>query len=164
MKKIKSQRLIRVSKYTGVSNKGYASLLGIGETQRLNLRLMEIASFNNFDGPAVVKDLLDNRSLWQACLMDRESFHYADQKFSMNIDLIKLRDMGDENVKRLGQQSWNVDTLYILAYPEKKYQNKLMKLASKWNVDTIDWIEEDKSRTLLGGSAIGTRILRVWWD
>ena len=98
------------------TNKAYAILMELPEVQRINLRLMEIASFNNFDGPKIVLSLLKNKDLWQACLMDREAnwtpFDVNERKSSLSICLIKLRDMADETVKRLGRQIWNVHSFH----------------------------------------------------
>ena len=98
------------------SNLVKAKLMEIHEVQRLQLRLMELSTFNNFDGFKVVKDLLDNRSLWDACIMDREGSYSTDK--SGFIDLIKLRDMNKVEVDRLGSH-YNVDTLYILPSEDK---------------------------------------------
>lgn len=142
-----------------LTNKLYASLLGIGEVQRLNLRLMEIATFNNFDGYWVVKDLLNNRNLWQACIMDREKTSPG------SINLIKLRDIKDGTEERVGYQVWNIDTLFILATMDRKSQEELLKMAKKWwGADEIEWIDYLEASKLLGGAPKGTKILRVWWD
>lgn len=158
-------------------NNLFANLLDIPEVQRLNLRLMELASFNDFDGPKVVKSLLENKDLWQACVMDREAFLNVElansRKCSTAICLIKLRDMGEETTKRLGRGCWSVDTLFIIPALNKenrptwkgKIEDKLLKLAKTWNPDEADWIEWPKSGKLMGGYRHkGTRILRVWWD
>lgn len=152
------------------TNKLYASLLGVEEIQRLNLRLMELASFNEFDGPKVVKSLLDHKDLWQACLMDREAMCTGAVEHAIipvTISLIKLRDMGHAQKKRLGTITWNVDTLFILPRSKKKTQEKLFKLAKEWKPDEIGWILNPRAGQLLGGARIGigpTKILRVWWD
>ncbi len=138
------------------TNKAYAILMGLPEVQRLNLRLMEIATFNEFDGTEVVKSLLNNKDLWQACLMDRKG--YGD------ICLIKLRDMMDEEVKRLGRQIWNVDTLFIVPQADTRIQVRLFRLAKTWEADEVDWILSPKAGSLLGGGITNLPILRVWWD
>lgn len=141
-------------------NKIKAKFLGLSEVQRLNLRLMELASFNSFNGPKVVNDLLNNLDLWDACLMDREAI-------GIPINLIKLRDMSSETRERLGQDCWNVDTLYILP-KSLKSKHKLENLVRQWNPDEVYWIPNDISLNLLGGfpepRAKEIQILRVWWD
>ena len=150
------------------TNKAYAILMGLPEIQRLNLRLMELATFNEFDGPRVVLSLLSNKDLWQACLMDRESFCDPqvnnERHSSLSICLIKLRDMSDETTARLGRQCWHVDTLFILPMDDKRTQVRLYELAKTWKADEVDWIEWPVSGELLGGGMKGQRILRVWWD
>lgn len=150
------------------TSKVLAKLLEIGEVQRLHFRLMEIASFNEFDGLKVVKDLLVHRDLWQACIMDREGYCLAEAinkyKTPLTIDLIKLRDMGDHTTKRLSTQAWNVSTLFILAPLNSQQQKKLMKLAKTWKADEVDWIDSPQASHLLGSALNPTaRILRVWW-
>ena len=136
------------------ANMAYAKLLGIGEAQRLNLRLMEIASFNSFDGQSVVRSLLKNRDLWQSVVMDRDSNYSPGY-----CDLIKLRDLGNETRERVGEY-WNVDTLYILVEAGKA--TKLRKLTSKWAADHVEWIANSNRHLGSGGSY--DKVLRVWWD
>jgi len=176
MKKITKDMKQVLAKWSGAnqpegspsSNNLYASLRGIHEVQRLNLRLMELASFNEFNGPEVVKSLLDNKELWQACVMDRSTFFSVEElnerKGNWSICLIKLRDMGEETTKRLGQGCWNVDTLFILPSQDKLEQAKIYKLAKTWNADEVNWIGWPVAGSLLGGYFHkATRILRVWW-
>ena len=125
------------------TNRAYAILIGLPEIQRLNLRLMELASFNEFDGPRVVLSLLSNKDLWQACLMDRESFWDAqtvnERRSSLSICLIKLRDMSDETMARLGRQCWNVDTSISF-----QWMTNELKFAS------INWLRPGKLMKLTG--------------
>jgi len=138
-------------------NNLYARLLEISEAQRLNLRLMELASFNEFDGPGVVRDLLNNQDLWRACVMDREPG--LDR-----MNLIKLRDLADERVLGHKCEIWSVDTLFIV--PVLGEEAKLEKLAGTWKADEIAWIKEDPAGNMMGGypGFRKTKILRVWWD
>ena len=151
------------------NNKAYARLMELPEVQRLNLRLMELASFNEFDGPEVVLSLLNNKDLWQACLMDRESHWCAsnvnERKSPLTINLINLRDMADDETKRLEKQTWNVDTLFILPQEETRTQVRLQRLAENWKADEVDWVIWPTSGRLLGGT-LGRKLplLRVWWD
>ena len=116
------------------------------EAQRLNLELMRIASFNNYDGEKVVKSLLRNRSLWKAVLIDMEGG-------SEGISLIKLRDLPDA--------FWNVSTVFILA--EEGKEDQLLRIVRRWRADEINWIEERRAANMLGTSR-PAKILRVWWD
>jgi len=126
----------------------------INKIQRLQLELIRNASFNNFDGEQVVKDLVENKELWEGVVMWREAF-------SRRIDLICLRD--------ISQDVWNVDTLYILVESEEKL-NKLLQIVATWNADEVDVIKGEEAQDLLGfwsredaekGLPI---IVRVWWD
>jgi hypothetical protein len=117
----------------------------IGAIQGLQFKLMEKSSFNYFNRPRVVRDLLHNRRLWCGALMDRDGKDF----------LIKLRDIEDN--------AWNVDTLYILSSGNN--DKTLRRLASHWNADDITWVSGAQAETLLGEMGTGhRRILEVWWD
>jgi len=139
-------------------NNIHAQLLDMPLVQRLNLELMQLASFNNFDGPKVVKDLLDNKDLWQACIMDREA--------SNTISLIKLRDMGKEMVERLGYPVWNVDTLFILpnVKDDSEKEERLWQIIKTWNADEHSYLSKRDAQISLGGGLADPKVLRVFWD
>jgi len=138
-----------------------AELLGINEVQRLHLRLIELASFNSFNGQKVVKDLLNHIDWWEACLMDRLTgrirFRKGGPSFSPvdNIDLIKLRD--------IPINSNNVDRIWII--PNKEKEDNLQALAETWKADLVQWIEPKDAGLLMGGFLKErTRLLTCWWD
>jgi len=141
------------------NNRINAQLLDIPLVQRLNLQLMEMVSFNKFDGTQVVKDLLDYKDIWESCVMDRES------TFD-NISLIKLRDMGREMVERIGYPIWNVDTLFILVNTKDASENieRMVTIAKEWNADEIDYLPKENAQKLLGGGLEDPKVLRVFWD
>jgi hypothetical protein len=120
----------------------------INEIQRLNLELIKKASFNSFNGEKVVKDLIDNKKLWEGVVMDREGFGH--------IDLIKLRDIADGY--------WNISTMFILF--EKENKDALMKLVKNWEADEIDILTQRESQNFMGyrKSEDTKLLLRVWWD
>jgi hypothetical protein len=132
--------------------------------QDLQFTLMRMASFNNFDGGYVADSLAANSELWEAWILDRESYGAAyamdqvrravekgeepNKRFAKvtPIDLIRLRD--------LAAGYWNVDALYVL--PVKGKEKDLELLARRdWGADEIDWVS---------GQDAGTEVLRVWWD
>ena len=120
--------------------------------QDLQLRLIELVEYNELDGKRVVKDLVRDRDLWRAVIIDREGT-------AERINLIKLRD--------LPQGIWNVDTLFLL--PEKGRENELETLARTWKADEIDWIGGEEASAMLGGAGFDDpsnprRVLRIWWD
>jgi hypothetical protein len=116
----------------------------INSIQSLEFQMIRRASFNNFDGREVVRDLLRHRRLWCGAVMD-----------TGDGTLIKLRDI-DEN-------AWNVDTLYVL--PSGADNIALRRLAQRWRANGIDWVTGAKANQLLGEYGPGTRrILEVWWD
>ena len=139
----------------------------INKIQKLQFELMKEASFNDFNGEKVVKDLEAHEDLWDGVVMDREGFVSKSDipgngPFSMgsSIDLIKLRDIGSE--------CWNVDTVYILPsdHATEEDLEKLELLAKSWSADEVDWIEGKEAQHKLGCGGAGnpSKILRVWWD
>ncbi|MCK4307278.1 hypothetical protein KAW50_03510 [candidate division WOR-3 bacterium] len=147
-----------------------AKLLEIPEVQRLNLRLMQLATFNNYSGEQVVWDLLSHQDLWEGVLMDRDMYYkmidenLPESKVNRAISLIKLRDLDKETFKRLGYQPWNVDTLFILCKENEKIKKELLELVRGWIPDSVDWFSSKASTFLLGGGFIKRAVLRVWWD
>lgn len=112
--------------------------------QDIQFRLMELASFDNFDGVQAVADLKANSGLWRAALMDGP---------------VKLGELHDDG--------WNVDTLYVTATAGQ--EDGLEQLSNRWNADQVDWIGGEEACRLLGVSSPERRanprqILRVWWD
>lgn len=126
--------------------------------QELQFELMKLASFNEFDGNQVVRDLKANPDLWRGAIMDRASYPRTGEKFEMCIDLIKLRDVAD---------GWNVDTLFIT--PAKGKEDELEKLAKTWKADEVDWYGGEQVANWIGSWSPETRtnpkqLLRIWWD
>lgn len=132
----------------------YGKLLGLSEVQLLNLRLMELASFNQFHGEKVVQDLLANLELWKGVLMDGRDY-------GKDIDLVKLRDLARHDINQQ-KGVWNVNTVYILAR-DKRSCAELEALVKTWDPDEVSWIEPERAGFLLGGGR-DTLVLRVWWD
>lgn len=120
----------------------------LNKIQELNLKLMELSSYNNFDGKRCVKDLKQNQTLWDAVLMDRENYYKG------GIDLIKLRDLKDNY--------WNVDTIFILCPIGK--ENDLLNLVNNWGADEVDFLSLEDSKNFLGSSGEQRRVLRIWFD
>jgi hypothetical protein len=110
--------------------------------QDIQLDLLELASFNEFDGARVKQDLLANKGLWKGAMMGRFE----------NFQLIPLRDI-NRNV-------WNVDTLMIL--PHQGKETELMELASKWYADELHLLKGADINLMYGGGE--DKVLRVWWD
>ena len=127
--------------------------------QELQFELMKQATFNEFNGEQVVKDLLANSDLWQGALMTRGSFSRPDsQGYSDVTDLISLRDLPDY---------WNVDTLFIV--PKEGKQDELEKLAKTWQADEVDWYGGEQACQMIGswspeGRANPKQFIRIWWD
>ena len=112
--------------------------------QELYLELMRLSSFNEFDGERVVGDLLAHRDLWQSCLMTRSE------------PGLILRDLAEDPP----EGSNNVDTLYLLAEPEREWP--LEALAGTWDAEEVGWVREGPR--FLGGARAGVGVLMAWWD
>jgi hypothetical protein len=87
--------------------------------------------------------------LWKGAVMTRLDFG----------ELIALRDIEND--------SWNVDTLYIL--PKTGKEDELMMLALRWDADEVHWIPGSEAGGYLGWysrelEANSKAMLRLWWD
>lgn len=117
----------------------------INEAQDLQFRLMELATFNEFDGHQIIADLKDNPNLWLGVVLGDIGGR----------NLIQLRD--------ISKGEWNVDTLYILCQKEKA--KELKRLASSWNANDICWVKSVQSA--LGDwteESKELKVLSLWWD
>jgi len=115
----------------------------ISKIQAIQFELMRRSSFNSFDGVRVAGDLVRHRQLWCGAFIDR----LGDDA------LIKLRD--------IGENSWNVDTLYVLS--SNANNPALGALARHWRADAVQWVAGPAAGRLMGTSG-SYRILEVWWD
>ena len=120
---------------------GHPDFAKLSLVQKTQLQLIYERGFNEFDGPKVAGDLIQNKSLWVAALMTRPS--------ELGIG-ITLRD--------LPANHYNVDTLYL----STNSITKLKKLAKKWEADDIS--EIDDPGTFLGSHPPQMKVLRLWWD
>lgn len=111
--------------------------------QEIQLELIRRHQHNYFDGEEVAEDLMAHREWWEAVLMDSSA------------GLVKLRD--------LGENSWNVDTLYILATNEPNAR-RLAKLGEKWTADPVTVYDEEETDWELGGGIKEQRLVTMWWD
>jgi len=114
--------------------------------QDIQLELIRRQQFNRFDGQRITQDLLAQRTLWEAVLLDRPC----------NFDLIKLRDLSSNH--------WNTDMLFILAVNESSaYQ--LKELGQQWLADSIDILDADATSRELGIIPSDARsLVEMWWD
>ncbi len=116
------------------------------KVQELNLRLIEEASYNSFDGKRVVADLREHGGLWGSVMMNHK-----------HCPLIALRD--------LPGGVWNVSTLWILTTTDR--MEALKALAETWEVDTIGELRDAEMQIELGsymGRQDNRCVLWVWWD
>jgi hypothetical protein len=111
--------------------------------QEIQLELIHRHQHNYFDGEEVAEDLTAHREWWEAVLMDTSA------------GLVKLRDLGDN--------FWNVDTLYILATNEPNAR-RLEKLGERWSADSVTVYDEEETEWELGGGIEEQRLVTMWWD
>ncbi len=121
--------------------------------QDVQLELIRRSQYNAFEGERVAKDLLSNRDLWIAVLMDR--FGVPNPPWLPSAGLIKLRD--------LDQDFWNVDTLFILA-KNATAARKLAAFRDRWAADTAVVHEQEDTERILGGWGLKGRLVTLWWD
>lgn len=111
--------------------------------QEIQLELIRRHQHNYFDGKEVAEDLMTHREWWEAVLMDTSA------------GLVKLRD--------LGNNLWNVDTLYILATNERSAR-RLAELGERWLADSVAVYDEEETNWELGGGIEEQRLVTMWWD
>lgn len=113
--------------------------------QDLLLDLIELGSFNGFDGPAVVAALRANARLWEAVVPSDERG-----------GAIALRDLPDE---------YNLSSLFIRSSGD---DGALAKLMRDMGANEVDWADEKPAGTTFSpwkpSRQSGKRVLRAWWD
>jgi len=125
--------------------------------QEAVFNLMKLSSFNDFDGEAVVKSLIENEKIWKGAIWGRFTY----------LQLIPLRDIAEGH--------YNADTLMISV--REKYIKDFIKLARSWKADEIGYNHNGKKfgplNSLLSSemyNALGASpepylaYFRVWWD
>ena len=125
--------------------------LATATVQDIHLELIRRSEHNAFHGERVLADLLAHRQDWQAVLFD--TYGLATDR-GLPARLLKLRDMASN--------SYNADTLYILAVHEEAAQ-RLVALAESWGADPRVYSQEDTERALGTGCTSGC-LVQMWWD
>ncbi len=119
----------------------------MNKTQQIVAELIKASSFNDFDGEDCVECLTGTKHMWDGFVWGR---------FDGYNELITLRD--------IHYDTYNADTLYILAKPE--YADALeLAIIKTLNPDEIDWVDSLDAANMLGCSGqYNKRLLRCWWD
>ena len=105
--------------------------------QDIQFQLMELGSFNKFDGEKVSWSLKENYGLWKRFIfVDCYNSHIA------------LRDME--------KGKWNADTLLIIV--KEKFAENMIAVAKSWKANSVDCLKH--------GLALrkGEWMIKVWWD
>ena len=141
----------------------------INKVQKAVLKLMELSSFNRFDGKKVVKDLIDNSDKWIGAIWGR--FVY--------MTMLPLRD--------IPEGYYNADTLYLsvpiehVPFFEKKAKNDWKadevgyalngKVFGVYDVNLLSLTGNEEARKIpffyfpLGSQPKpDVAYFRVWWD
>jgi len=105
--------------------------------QNMQFRMMQLGSFNQFDGEKVARSLRENYGLWKRFIfVDCYSSH------------VSLRDME--------KGKWNADTLLIVV--KEKFAEKMITVAKLWKANELTC----HKRHLAVGK--GEFLIRAWWD
>lgn len=118
----------------------------IQPVQETVLKLIELSSFNSFDGEAVAKWLRGNTDKWIGCIWGR--FYYY--------PLITLRDIEHQG------DCYNADTLYIKVKPE--HVEAVKQAMAELEADEINDATEKELNDLGGVYGETYKVLRIWWD
>ena len=112
-------------------------MTGAEELQEMQFRMMELSSFNQFEGEEIAKSLKENYGLWKR-------FIFIDCYNSQ----VSLRDMGEGE--------WNADTLLIIV--KEKFAENMMAVAKAWEANSVECLKH--------GVALrkGEWLIKVWWD
>lgn len=109
--------------------------------QDLYFALMARSSFNDFDGPQVVRDLQARPAHWHAAVM-----------VGSNLD-VQLRDLP------LGVSQ--IDTLYLAT--DESHVEAFEDLAGQWRAASVERCRPGPGLGF-GGWATKDVVLRLWWD
>lgn len=124
----------------------------VSYVQALQFELMKQASFNNFDGEAVVAGLLKCRADWHGCLFGCSRYPTLPPK------LYALRDMVD-------YPDWYHGDCVAILCPTEKAQAILSRAERKWHADEADILPPRRAALYLGSPPKpDTALLRIWWD
>jgi len=107
------------------------------ELQEMQFRMMELSSFNQFDGAKVAWSLKENYGLWKRFIfVDCYNSH------------VSLRDMG--------KGEWNADTLLIVV--REKFAENMLAVAKTWKANEVVCYKH--------GVALRRNewMIKVWWD
>ena len=141
----------------------------INKVQRIIFKLMELSSFNEFDGKKVVKDLIKNSGKWIGAIWGRFTY----------MTMLPLRD--------ISKGYYNADTLY-LSVPKKYVSFFEEKAIREWKASEVGYVLNGKTfgivdvnlRSLSGDEKVkkipffhsplgaspepDVAYIRIWWD
>ena len=131
----------------------------ITHMQALHLELLRSVRYNEFDGEAIVRDLLAHRDLWSAVMGERLPPPISDRLAKRKgeyIDLCRLR--------YLRADRWAVDSLLILTTKEHLDALKA-RIKEHWRADEIEVVDREEVRWCMGlNVADNDVVLYLWWD
>lgn len=127
----------------------------VTKAQELEFQIISNATFNNFDGPYVVKKLKENDDLWESVVSIDEGTSSGNKYSSPDGDLIVLRDLPINHI--------HADSMFIIA-KEGKEENLLNLVTQNFHADEVTWLDEDEASSRVGQHPFKKKVLRVWWD
>jgi len=117
---------------------------GLSVSQRYHLGLIQLMRTESFDGKQVVDALLRNRHMWQAVTMTGAGY----------TQISGLRHLAHGN-------SWKGDLLLLI--PAAGHENRLVALMTRFDPESVRWMDKKEVADDLGVESSGDHVLEVWW-
>jgi len=134
----------------------------ISPVQRLHLELLRTVEYNEFDGEAIVRDLLAHRELWISAMGERLPPPIDDwlaKRKGQYIDLRRLLYMSGDR--------WAVDSMIVLTTRDHLTALKA-RIRKHWKVDLLEVVDEKEVAWCMGLYPATKEndmvVLYLWWD
>ena len=134
----------------------------ISQVQRLHLELLRTVQYNEFDGEAIVRDLLAHRGLWISAMGERLPPPIDDwlaKRKGQYIDLRRLLYMSGDR--------WAVDSMIVLTSRDHLDALKA-RITKHWQVDLLEVVDQEEAAWCMGLYPHEKKndrvVLYLWWD
>lgn len=134
----------------------------ITQVQRLHLELLRTVQYNEFDGEAIVRDLLAHRELWISAMGEHLPPPIGDWLAKRKGEYIDLRRLFFMSGGR-----WAVDSMLVLT--NRKYLAALKaRIRKHWEVDLLEEVDPEEAAWCMGLDPHDKNndmvVLYLWWD